>query len=296
MRILVTGGNGLVGRFIVRRLAANGHHVTIASRREPDPALFSGAVDFHLFDLDPDADYTSVVNGFDCLVHAAFSHVPGRYRGGEGDDVEGFRARNLDATIKLFETAAESGVKRGVFLSTRAVYGKHPTGAKLYETTSCNPDTEYGSVKRACEIHLQTLSRNSPLCVASLRITGVYGQSPPDPMHKWEDLFSDYLAGEPIGARCGTEVHGDDVASAVALLLEQPVETVSGEIFNVSDILVDRHDLLEIVRLQTGCSHALPGRSDSLPNSMDTEKLRGLGWRPGGLLLLKKSVASMLTR
>ncbi|MBW8639094.1 NAD(P)-dependent oxidoreductase [Hoeflea sp. WL0058] len=296
MRVLVTGGSGLVGRFIVRRLAADDHDVTIAGRREPDQALFPGAVDFHLSDLDPDADYTSVVEGFDCLVHAAFSHVPGRYRGGEGDDVAGFRKRNLDATVKLFKTAAESGVKRGVFLSTRAVYGNHPAGTKLLETTSCNPDTEYGAVKRACEIRLQTLSQNSPLSVASLRITGVYGQSPPDTTHKWEDLFADYLAGEPVGARCGTEVHGVDVASAVALLLEQPVETVSGEIFNVSDILVDRHDLLDMVRLQTGCSHALPGRSDSLPNSMDTEKLRGLGWRPGGLPLLKKSVTGMLTR
>ena len=294
MRVLVTGGSGLVGRFIVNRLIADGHQVTLAGRTEHDPRLFSKPVDFRLFNLNPRENFAPLVDSFDALVHAAFSHVPGRYRGGEGDDAKGFRERNLDATVKLFECAADAKVRRGIFLSTRAVYGKHPAGMRLVETTSCNPDTEYGAVKLACEQQLADLARMSPMAVTSLRVTGVYGQAPPDRKHKWEDLFADYLAGEPVGARCGTEVHGDDVAGAVALLFEQPVEAVSGEVFNVSDILVDRRHLLDMVRRHSGCPHALPERSDTLPNIMDTSKLHRLGWRPGGLPKLEKSVRDML--
>ena len=53
MRVLVTGGSGLVGRFIVNRLVAGGHQVTLAGRTEHDPRLFSKPVDFRLFNLNP---------------------------------------------------------------------------------------------------------------------------------------------------------------------------------------------------------------------------------------------------
>ena len=47
-------------------------------------------------------------------------------------------------------------------------------------------------------------------------------------------------------------MHGDDVAAAVRLVLEAPAAKVCGEVFNVSDIVVDRRDILAIVREEYG--------------------------------------------
>jgi nucleoside-diphosphate-sugar epimerase len=43
--------------------------------------------------------------GCEALVHCAFAHVPGRYRGGEGEDPEGFLRLNLEGTLRLWDEA-----------------------------------------------------------------------------------------------------------------------------------------------------------------------------------------------
>src|SRR5690606_24030385 len=119
----------------------------------------------------------------------------------------------------------------------------------------------------------------------SLRVTGVYGPAGPDRTHKWAGLFADYLAGRHIETRAGTEVHGSDVAAAVRLLLEK--EDVACLVFNVSDVLVDRRDILSIVKRVTGCPHPLPQPADKAAiNRMRCDRLMKLGWQPGGMALL----------
>ena len=46
------------------------------------------------------------------LVHAALEHVPGRYRGGEGDDPPRFWQLNVDGSVALLAAAREAGVAR----------------------------------------------------------------------------------------------------------------------------------------------------------------------------------------
>ena len=127
-----------------------------------------------------------------------------------------------------------------------------------------------------------------------MRPTGVYGQSPFDGPHKWSELIDAYLAGEAIEPRFGTEVHGRDVAAAVQLALEAPAEAVAGKVFNVCDLALDRHDLLALVKAETGCPHPLPPRADrSLYNMADATRLRKLRWKPGREALLQKIVSAI---
>src|SRR5581483_10024594 len=117
------------------------------------------------------------------FVHAAFSHVAGKYRGGEGEDPEGFRRLNLNGTVKLFETARKAGMRRCIFLSSRAVYGDGISGEELTEAIKPMPNTLYGEVKRDAEHALFSLSAPG-FITASLRATGVYGDLRPN---KWDD-------------------------------------------------------------------------------------------------------------
>ncbi|WP_295813206.1 NAD(P)-dependent oxidoreductase [uncultured Nitratireductor sp.] len=291
---IVSGGTGLVGRFIVEALLAAGHRVTILGRRAPAEAYYSQAVAFAPMELEPTLISTALFEGADFFVHAAFDHAPGKYRGGEGDDAAGFRRRNLDGSIAVFRAARAAGVKRAVFLSTRAVYGPRPPGAMLDEIDLCHPDTLYGSVKLAAERALSEMSGDGFVGI-SLRVTGVYGSAGNGRSHKWATLFDDYLAGRTVAPRVATEVHGDDVGAAARLILEVPAKSLAGGIFNVSDLILDRRDLLALLARESGCDNPLPDEGDiSAVNAMKTDRLRALGWSPGGTALLKRTVPELL--
>ncbi|MGF6173776.1 NAD-dependent epimerase/dehydratase family protein [Ensifer sp. 4252] len=293
-RVLVSGGTGFVGRFIVEHLMAGGYDVVVGGRTPPAPAFFSRPVAFVSLALDPDIDQRVAFRDVDHFVHAAFQHVAGRYRGGEGDDPQGFRRSNLDGSVSLFQTARDHGVKRCVFLSSRAVYGDQPSGAGLFEDTPCHPESLYGALKLEAESELAKLG-NDEFATVSLRVTGVYGPSGKGATHKWQPLFDDYLSGRPIAPRAGTEVHGDDVAAAVRLTLEAPLAHLTSRVFNVSDVLVDNSAILAMVQDITGSKHALPGLATLIAfNAMNTEKIRALGWQPGGLERLQATVRSLL--
>ena len=293
MKVLVTGGTGYVGRFIVEELIRAGHEVAVAGRQPLKAGFFSAPVAFKPMTLDPAAIDPNGFSGIDAVVHTAFHHISGRYRGGEGDDAAGFRRLNLDGSIALFRATKTAGIRRLAFISSRAVYGTQPPGAVLTEYTPPVPDTLYGEVKLKAENALAALI-SPDFAAASLRLTGVYGPGGPGRDHKWTALFTDRFAGKPIAPRCGTEVHGADAARAVRLVLES--DTLDGHaIFNVSDLLVDRRDILALFDEAAGIASPLPALAPNRKtfNTMATDRLRSLGWQPGGWALFEETVRQL---
>ncbi|WEX76947.1 SDR family oxidoreductase [Sinorhizobium numidicum] len=291
-RVLVSGGTGFVGRFIVEHLLANGYKVTVGARTRPGDSFFSQPVSYLPLRLDPEADQIAAFDNIYYFVHAAFEHVEGKYRGGEGNDPASFRRVNIDGSIRLFEEARAAGVRRCIFLSSRAVYGETPALA-VDETSPVEPDTLYGVVKLAAEDALKSMAGHD-FVTASLRLTGVYGPAGPGRKHKWSGLFHDYLAGRPIPSRAGTEVHGDDVAQAVLLMLKAEAGKVSGQTFNVSDVLTGNREILAVLQSASGCPHPLPPTADATAfRVMSTDKLRALGWTPGGAERLAATIREM---
>ena len=172
MKVAVTGGTGYVGGFIVDRLLACGHEVRLMLRNGGKPGW---DVDSHRLELDPEADYRDLLRGADALVHAAFDHLPGRFRRGEGDDLHGFLRKNVAGSLELLAQARQSGVGRAVVLSSRAVYGRQPPGTALTENMAVRPDTHYGAAKAALEAFVSSLAGQDGWPACALRLTGVYG-------------------------------------------------------------------------------------------------------------------------
>lgn len=271
MRVALTGASGIVGGAVGAALVRTGHQVTPLDRA-------------HGWQLGQPAP----LHGHDALIHCAFAHVSGRYRGGEGDDPQGFICANLDGSRRLFDEAAEAGVGRILFLSSRAVHDGHPAGMRLPDDLPPAPTSLYGEVKARAEAHLAGL-RAPGRATCALRATGVYG---PGSAHKWHGLFLDYLAGRPVAPRVATEVHVDDLARALLVLLDHPILPPS---LNCSDLILDRHDLLARVQRLTGCPHLPPARADAHAlRILDCAGLRAAGWKPGGLGLLRASLRDML--
>jgi UDP-glucose 4-epimerase len=288
MKVAVTGGTGFVGRFLVRGLVEGGHEVILLSRRPPRSGGPRGVAGYLPFTLGGVEGLPPGVA--DALVHAALEHLPGRYRGGEGTDAAGFLSRNLGGTIQLFEAARHAGVERIVFLSSRAAYGGYPPGTELTEEMEPRPDTLYGHVKREAEAALSRLLEDG-IHGVSLRVTGVYGPAGPGRSHKWSDLFERFARGEAVEPRVSTEVHGDDMARAVRLFLEGSPRT---GVWNVSDIVLDRADLLTEYGRIAKLKGPIPPHADAAAvNVMNTERLRSLGWMPRGRAGLAEALRRM---
>ncbi|GAA0771889.1 hypothetical protein GCM10009077_03910 [Roseibium denhamense] len=201
----------------------------------------------------------------------------------------------MDGTLALFKAARDAGVRHTVFLSSRAVYTPVADWAILKEAADTNPDTLYGQVKLAGEQALAMTCETSDMAGTALRVTGVYGCPPGMSTHKWSELFEAFERGAAISPRVGTEVHGDDLASALALVLDNPVKQDDQpiSIYNVSDVIVDRQDLLSAYAKKTGIEMALPPRAPGPVGVLSPAKLAGLGWVPGGKERLQQFVQSL---
>ena len=290
--ILVSGGTGQLGRFIVNTLLEKNSDVTVLCRNAPRDNMFSKRINHLPFTLGETSISSDFFRQYDGFVHAAFDHVPGKYRDGEGDDPLGFRTRNVEATLDLFKTAKIANIKRAIFLSSRAVYGKQIAGLTLYEETPLYPDTLYGKIKLEAEKQIEKLADKEFLPVI-LRPTGVYGALHSGDWHKWSELFTQFEQGKTIDPRAGTEVHGYDLAKAVYLVLKnsrKKIEALAAPnkvpIFNVSDFMLDRRMLLEAYASKRGLIHShLPVKTDAHSfNQMDCSRLKKLGWQPRGAL------------
>lgn len=290
MKIAVTGGTGLVGRFVVDDLLDNHHDVRVLARSTEGKESFGerqSLIDWYVGDMNDSKSFDSFLLNVDAVVHAAFTHLTGRFRGGEGDDPAGFWEANFVGTLRLVEQARRAGVSRLVMLSSRAVFdGLAFQSEEIGDQEPPRPTTHYGLIKSASE-HLAELYDDIAIC--SVRPTGVYGLTHPITATKWWKLLSNHIIGPgdlPVDPSSRTEVHGSDVAVAISLLLSANESKIRGKSFNCSDIVTSEQRILKLTqRIVNGGPNLT---DEDLPplekpkNTMASRALHSLGWRPGG--------------
>ena len=296
MRIAVTGASGIVGRFVVARLHAEGATIRALVRPTSERAGLPPETGFVVGDLTDDGILGELVGGVDAVVHCAYAHASGRYRGGEAEDRFAFWRTNLLAGVGLMERTRLAGVRRLVLLSSRAVFGRDTLAADwVDDDTRPVPDTHYGALKLALEAHVSAFSSADDVCYTSLRPTGVYGVTQPVENSKWFDLARAVASGAALPpARLGTEVHGVDVADAVWTLLTAPADVVAGRSFNCADLLVDTREVMTRLARQLDRPAQLPEPArNRVRHPMRTTALRGLGWQPGGEERLARTISEL---
>ena len=131
--------------------------------------------------------------------------------------------------------------------------------------------------------------------VAALRPTGIYGMVEPAERSKWFSLVRDALDGEAVAPRAGTEVHGDDVASAAWTLLHAPPEQVAGRAFNCSDIVVSHRDIVRPGARDCE-GHPARCRKKESPRKavMRTDALAALGVSSAAGALFEETIAALV--
>ncbi|WP_444901306.1 NAD-dependent epimerase/dehydratase family protein [Microbulbifer sp. SSSA007] len=296
MRIGITGASGYVGQFIVRHFLRRECQVRGLSRSLWKSEIFGGdsRLEWTCGTMSSDQVLSGFVEGLDAVVHGAFEHLPGRYRGGEGGNLTGFLESNLNRTLVLMQMAYDAGVKKFIFLSSRAVYATGQLRGDLCEDGATQPETFYGAYKSAVEAMVSAWAGQRDWHAVSLRLTGVYGVVNPLVRSKWYDIACAIIREKRYSqGRNATEVHGTDVARAVELLLE--AKDARGHAINCSDRIISNREVAEIIQSISGARGPLPSAAQGMePAVLDCAYLRCKGFRFGGEKRLWESLRELV--
>lgn len=214
-------------------------------------------------DITDEARISAYAGFFDAIIHCASSG---------GGDVDAYRQIYVNGARRLLD---RFGGSRMLFTSSTSVYAQRD-GSGVTEESETKPARETGRIL----LETEELVLGHGGIVA--RFAGIYGPGR-------SALLSKFLAREaivdPSNDRFVNQVHRDDIAAALFLLLNRPALT--GEIYNV----VDDQPILqsECYRwLAVKLDRPVPPLGSSTPTSkrgvtnkrVSNAKLRGIGWTP----------------
>ncbi|KAF1022602.1 MAG: UDP-glucose 4-epimerase [Paracidovorax wautersii] len=145
MKILVTGGRGFLGAWVLKALLEDGHAARVFDR-PGDRALvrlivgpMADAIEWHEGDIASAADVALAALGCDSAIHLA-----GLLTLDCRDDPLRAVDINIKGTIHVFEAARRQGWRGIAYASSAGVYGPD-------DASSPAPATVYGATKLACE-------------------------------------------------------------------------------------------------------------------------------------------------
>jgi nucleoside-diphosphate-sugar epimerase len=186
MKILVTGGLGLIGHNVVQRLEQQGHEVVITDTRtnygiipqEEIDALIAermkkiATTRIHRIDIsDRDGiDWMFKTYRPDAVIHLA--SFP-RQKVVNANPMQGSRAMS-EGLLCLLELATTHKIQKFVYASSSMVYGDFDND--VTEDAVCRPQGQYGIMKLAGEWLVRDYTRKSGMAHTIIRPSAVYGE------------------------------------------------------------------------------------------------------------------------
>lgn len=188
--ILVTGGAGFIGSYLVERLLDGGAAVRVLDnlstgslrnlhgaaqrfRGQTDASrhvVHDGRLEVVIGDIRDREVVRKAARNVDAVFHLAA--LPGAALGRVS--AAELQAVNVQGTLNVLEGAVAEGVTRLVFASSAAVYGT-PESLPVSESCPLRPESLFAASKLAAEMYCRTYGTIHPLDVVSLRYFTVYG-------------------------------------------------------------------------------------------------------------------------
>lgn len=167
MNILVTGGSGTIGGYVLRELLRTGHSVSDYSRSAP---LVTG-VRFIRGDVTDLDELKRACHGHDAIVHLANTRASASVM------AEQAMYANVMATVRILEAALAANVRKIVYASSGAATGFSyqiheiiPRYLPVDEEHPCEPHDFYGLGKLLCELTCKRYSDAYGMATICLRI------------------------------------------------------------------------------------------------------------------------------
>ena len=226
LNILVTGGAEGAGLATARLLLRRGHKVAAAACDSEGALALRMAGALPVFpDLSRASAILSVLRMFkaEAIVHAGPQFFGGAPHA--GDEQSAYANQLVETTAAVSEAAKQHGVKRLLSLSFGYLYEGGSGAAKEGDRDA--GDSDYEPMLGA-----EMLLRESGLTGYILRSAYIYGGNSADTA-----ALADSIKGSqrlPAGALPASWIHEDDLATAIALLIEAEEETGGIEIINAA--------------------------------------------------------------
>lgn len=276
MRILVTGGSGLLGSWVVRELARadegrTGHQVRNFDRQEPES---DAPAEFVAGDIENIDEVTDACRESDVVVHLA-----GIPRNGLEPPEITFRV-NVMGTFNVHEAATLLGIQRVVSIGSEAalgwVYRLHdftPDYLPIDERHPLQPQDTYAVSKEVVEAIARSYTRRAGLTTIILRPPWV---ATPDDLEQ----LAQRGGREVTDFRLYNYVDVRDVASAVRRAVEVPLDGHHALFVTADDSSVAEplSDLMPRMLPEVGRkAEPLAGTAPSVSNE---QAKKVLNWRP----------------
>jgi len=171
MKVVVTGGSGLIGEYVVDELKKFHHEVTNFDIKEPKDK----SVDFVKADMLKIGDCRRAFKGTEAVIHLAA--IPNPYN----DPPEKIMYVNIMGTTNVYVAASELGIKKVIHASTDSTYGFWyrkqdflPYYFPLDEEHPLNTQDSYGLSKKIDEEIAANFARSHNMQTISVRIPFVF--------------------------------------------------------------------------------------------------------------------------
>ena len=168
-KVLITGGSGLLGRYVVDELGDDYEVGVLDLKRPRDPALAFEPVDI----LDLDA-VCAAVHDCQAIVHLAALDFAVQAT------PKAFFETNVQGTWNLFHAAEQAGVGKVVYCSSEAALGVEsveqdlpPVYLPFDEQHPLRPTDTYGLTKQVSEAVARSFVRRGRMSVLCLRPTAI---------------------------------------------------------------------------------------------------------------------------
>lgn len=252
MKVLVTGGSGFIGAWIIRRLLARGWAVRVFDIN-PDRRIVreiigaaADALDWVVGDISRPDDVVAAAMGCNLTIHLAGLLTPAcRKSPKRGAEV------NLIGTLNVFEAARAHHHLNVVYASSAGVYGPN-------DGHTPRPDTHYGAFKLATEGCARAFWFEEGVSSVGFRPFVVYGPGRESGISAGPSLACAAAArGEAytIGFTGPSDLlFVDDVAAAFeAAAVRQPkgahVFNLFGEVADVQQVIAEIHHHIPDARI-----------------------------------------------
>ena len=186
MNILVTGGLGLIGHNVVKRLQDQGHTVSIMDTKTNYGIIPQDQIDYLMYNRlkkideyrcsiytcdisEKDIDSVFQIEKPEIVIHMA--SFP-RQKVVNANPTMGSKVMS-EGLINLLETSNNYNVRKFIYISSSMVYGDFKDDVK--EDYECKPQGQYGILKLAGEWIVKDYTRRTDLVHTIIRPSAVYG-------------------------------------------------------------------------------------------------------------------------
>lgn len=185
MKILVTGGLGLIGHHVVNKLEQQGHTVVITDTRTNYGIIPQTEIDYLMSErikkIKTDRIYPIDIASKDNIDWLFGQHIPDivihmasfpRQKVVNANPAMGARTM-MEGLLNLCESAKKHSTKKFLYISSSMVYGDFTDD--VTEDYDCKPQGQYGIMKLAGEHLVKDYSRRGCFNHTIIRPSAVYG-------------------------------------------------------------------------------------------------------------------------